>query len=208
MGTVTQGWIRQELAAFLWRAARDPRHEVELAFVNDRPIPSARNRLVRDHLLPGGWDFLLSVDSDVWPGGNLLDLAEDNLDVVYFPTPAWRSGSHPPVVAAITLPGEGAGMVDVSGGGLIPISSGGSAFMAARRVFEQVSPPWFADDFDALGILTGTEDRHFCGKAREAGFQVWAALGYPCGHFKEVNVAEAWAAICKGWNPGTGEGQS
>jgi len=37
--------------------------------------------------------------------------------------------------------------------------------------------------------LTHTEEHTYCEKARRLGFRVWAHLGYPLGHVKEVDIA-------------------
>jgi hypothetical protein len=50
-------------------------------------------------------------------------------------------------------------------------------------------PGAFAGRYDARGIKVVSEDYAFCDAARTAGYRIHAALGYPLGHVKEVNLA-------------------
>lgn len=196
MGTICTGWIRQELASFMVKAARDRRHDVSFGFVNDRPIPSARNRLALG-FLKTDCDYLLSVDSDVWPYKNLLDLVDRNLDIVIFPVPIWRPASSPPIAICFTPLVMGDNIIKLESGKVEEVSWGGSAFLVARRVFEGMEPPWYENAYDGNGITVGTEDEHFCRTARQAGFKVWVAHDYLCGHVKEVDIVDVWAHLTK-----------
>jgi hypothetical protein len=70
--------------------------------------------------------------------------------------------------------------------------------LIARRVLEHpdLRAP-FAYRYDEDGIKIWEEDSVFCYRARNAGFQIWSALSHPCGHIKEVDLADLHDAIGK-----------
>ncbi len=72
-------------------------------------------------------------------------------------------------------------------GGLIPIHSAGTAGMLVRRnVFDTLEKPWF--EVGAITSVHVGEDVHFCDKARDAGFELWADLDAPLGHCTTATV--------------------
>ena len=184
IGVLTSGQIRAELAAALVSMSHDGRYETEIEFSWGRPIPDNRNK-IKQKALKVGADYLLMIDSDVWPLHNLLDLVEHDLDVVAFPCPIWRAGvPEPPVVMNIT-PLNGARNIDLSGTEPFEIVRGGfSAVMIARRVLEATPP--FAYSFDENGRNIGDEDIMFCDIAREAGFKIWTSPQHMCDHNKNI----------------------
>ena len=73
--TERQGWINPDLSMMLFRMAKDPRFDVEVANVKDAvPHEVARNQTItiaRDH----GFEWLVSFDNDNFmPTGTPLDL--------------------------------------------------------------------------------------------------------------------------------------
>ena len=187
IAVLTSGSIRHELALALIRMSHDGRYALEFHFSFARPIPGNRC-LITKRFLASDADWLLMLDSDVWPYANLLDLVEAGKDVVVFPTPLLRlDAPEPPIVSNITpLDGD---IVDLDAEPLIEVlRGGGSAMLLSRYVLESIESPVFAYDFDADGVAMGDEDYYFCAKAREAGFKIWAAYSHPCGHIKEVDL--------------------
>ena len=71
--------------------------------------------------------------------------------------------------------------------------------MFSRRVLEGIPPPAFAYDFDADGVALNDEDIYFCDKARQLGFEIWAAYDHPCGHVKEIDLVEVHNRV-KEWD--------
>lgn len=79
--------------------------------------------------------------------------------------------------------------------GLMPVTTAGTGGMLLRReVLAALSRPWFEvgqhGDTEALD-----EDRHFCRKARAAGFGVYCDLGAVMGH---VSPAAIWPVFRAG----------
>lgn len=181
------GWIRWELSAMLNRILLGKKPcKVSLQYYGPdpegRPIDSNRNRIARDR--PANSDFVLMLDSDVILPANILDLAEFDLDVVGCPSPIWR----PPNVVINVKPLGGAESVQVGSDEIVEVEVvGGGAYLIAGRVLDALPVP-FAYEYGADGVRISSEDHVFCRRAREAGFKVWAAMGYPLGHIKEVNL--------------------
>ena len=181
------GWIRWELSAWLlWVAATERRMLVSIKYYGadpqGRPIASNRNRIVRDR--PPGADKVLMLDSDTVPPKNLLDIALMEHDIVFCPSPIWRAGR----VISNVKPLEGS-TVDVGRDEVIEVAAGGGgAFCVSCAVLDAL-PGAFMDRYDADGVTTMTEDYIFCDAARSAGYRIYAALGYPIGHVKEINIA-------------------
>ena len=199
VGILTRGWIREELHLTCTAMRDDPRYRVTVTTSWDRPTPSNRVQIAQSFMKSDA-DYMLQIDADTWPYKSPLELMETGLDVIAFPYPILRQRqtTEPPIVISLTpLDDEqrhftvGEGMVQVKRGG-------GGAFMVHRRVFEKLPRPWFGYDYDEDGIVTRGADVKFFDDAREAGFEVWAAMGYMHGHSKEVDLAQLAASV-KEW---------
>jgi hypothetical protein len=130
------GEIRTELG--LWREqwGLEKRFAVAISDATARPIANNRNQAVL-RFLQSGYGWMLMVDSDTVPSRNPLDLIEQNLDIVIFPTPMWRPGlvEHRPVVMNVN-PLEGA---EVQQNKLVEIGAGGAGcILIARRVHDEI----------------------------------------------------------------------
>lgn len=195
------GSIRWELSATVNAMLLNHRagHRVSFRYYGDdyfsRPIPSSRNRIVRD--APKDADFILMLDADVVPPTNILEIAGFDLDIVASPSPIWRGGEDGDPVITGAVPLDGTEVVSVGEDKLLECRYvQGGAYCIAKRVFRHPEMRGaFADGFDEDGVVTDTEDYVYCRKARALGFRVWAALGYPLGHVKSVNLVSVHDAI-------------
>jgi len=185
------GWIRHELARWLLLVAQHrPVITCTVQFYGGDPagVPTSsnRNRIRRDR--PAGSDLLM-IDSDVIPPESILEIVLLDLDVVICPTPMWM-GNQPdnPVISNIKMPEQQ--LIQVGEQSVIEIEAGGgSAFYVASRVLDDPRMRGaFQFVFDDDGVMVRTEDYEFCRRAKENGYTVHAALGYPCGHMKEINI--------------------
>lgn len=182
-----EGWIRWELSSMLNRILLGKKPcKVSLQYYGPdpegRPIDSNRNRIARDR--PKIADFVLMLDSDVIPPPNVLDLVKLDLDVVGCPSPIWR----PPHVVINIKPLNGAETVQVGNDEIVEVEVvGGGAYLIASRVLDALQIP-FAYEYGGDGVRISSEDHVFCQRAREAGFRIWAAMGYLLGHIKSVNL--------------------
>ena len=190
ISVLNMGWVHVGLANVLLNlAARGhPDYQIGIEFsglgVERRPIASNRNRIVRD--CPPAADVLCMIDSDIVPPLNFLDAASDEYDILGLPMPIYRNGD---IVVGI-VPLDGQEFQPVGQMQVVECKAvAGGVFFIQRRVFAHPEmQAGFADWFDEDGIVTHTEEHVYCEKARRLGFRVWANLGYPLGHVKEVDL--------------------
>ena len=186
---LNQGWVRVELASLReYLAATYRAHPLSMEYsglgVERRPIASNRNRIVRD--CPPEADVLVMIDSDCIPPADFLDVAELDLDIVGLPMPIWRAGE----LCTGIVPLDGQRMIPVGTPEVMEVKrvAGGVLFLARRVFAHPALRGGFTDRFDEDGVLTHTEDHVYCDRARALGFHVYAALGYPLRHVKEVDL--------------------
>ena len=195
-----QGYIHWQLAAWLaWLVQNERRRAFSITYydgrvVGGRPVDSNRNRIVRDR--PAGADLLM-IDADTIPPNQLFDLCVAGLDVVLAPVPIYRPDNPdgPAILNIVPLKG---GVVYQNTAGQVyqEITEGGSGVLyISSKALEAIGPAPFQSAFDADGVIERGEDHEFCRKAREAGFQVFAALNLLCGHAVEVNLKTIADAI-------------
>lgn len=190
---LNQGWVRVELANVIDNAIVSYRKgplsiEYSGLGAERRPICSNRNRIVRD--CPPEAEILCMIDSDCIPPFDFLDAANPDLDIIGLPMPIYRGGEiimgiRPLDDRKTVTVGEMAYEEerDIAGG----------LMFIARQVFAHPAMRGaFRDKFDKDGVLVSTEDHVYCDRARKQGFKVWAALGYPLGHVKEVDLKKVW----------------
>lgn len=185
-----QGWIRPELGVIAGMMQRDQRYDVTVQSCGLKP--SERNRNVATlKMLQEGYDYLLTIDHDVVPLCNPLDLVELDLDVVCLAVPQWNMTDPKfPIyfVAMDKAPGgytehkkkEGLQEIDAAGSGCLLI---------ARRVLEKVKAP-FMRQWDENGIDTLGLDFSFSEKAKAQGFKVWCHYDFVANHFKEIGLLD------------------
>lgn len=197
------GWIRHELSKWLlWIALNERRMPISIQHYGGDPdgVPcsSNRNRIRRDR--PEGSDLIM-IDSDVFPPLNLVDIALLGLDVVICPTPIWRSNrpGNPVITNAKMLDGTEQ-LLAVGTEVVVEVEAGGaSTIYIANWVLDHPRMRGaFQFVYDDDGVMVRTEDHEFCRRARENGFKVHMALGYPCSHYKEVDLVAIFDAINAG----------
>lgn len=197
------GTIRAELSAVINVILLERRcgFNVSIRYYGDdyfsRPISSSRNRIIRD--MPDA-DFCLQLDSDVVPPVNVLEIANYDCDIVACPSPVWRPGSEGgPVITGIVPLVPTTEPIQVGEDRLLECRRmGGGAYCIAKRVFTHPQMRGaFAEGFDEDGVTVTTEDYTYCDKARALGFRVFAALGFPLGHVKPINLVTVHDAVSR-----------
>lgn len=158
-----------------------------------RPISNNRNMIVRD-FLNGGYDILIMIDDDNPPLSNIFELIPLNKDIIAAVTPGrddrgiyWHvydfSENYPEKIEYKRVPAERRKGLQQVGA----VSTG--CIIIQRHVLETLERP-FEDLFDEDGILISNDDMHFCHKAKQAGFEVWAHFDYICSHYKTVDLLQ------------------
>jgi len=208
VATPTTGEVRVEHAQFLqWLMLHQAGHDLLMYMVEGRPIPDSRCKIVRRFLADPAAEYLFMIDDDQWPSEgkdgelffNPLDLIEQDLDVVTFPSPTVRySRPDGPVVwyPAVVMPDT-------------PLIRSrwiaSSAIIIARRVLEHpdLRVP-FANTFKPDGTLCFSEDVDFAMKADAAGFTMYVAMDRPLHHAKTLDLLVLWRALHQDSHPATG----
>lgn len=185
-----QGWIRPELAVVASILQRDERYSVEVRSMNHKPSERNRNLAVQS-MLEGGFDYLLTIDHDVVPKANPLDLIELDLDVVCFAVPQWNMTDPKFPIYFVAMDAvEGGYREHKTQEGLQEIDAAGSGcLLIARRVLEQVKAP-FVREWNDDGIDTCGLDFAFSKKAKSLGFKVWCHYDFVADHFKELSLLD------------------
>ena len=195
------GWIRHELSAWLLHIALNKqRIPISIQHYGGDPdgVPCAsnRNRIVRAR--PAGSDLIM-IASAVFPPLDLVDIALTGLDIVTCPTPIWRSNrpGNPVITNAKLLATQQEQLVNVGEKVVIEVEAGGSStvYIANWVLDHPEMRGTFRYVYDDDGVMVRTEDHEFCRQARACGFHVYMAMGYPCAHYKEVNLVAVFDAI-------------
>lgn len=200
------GQVRWELSAWTNHLIANERRGLLMVqyFGGDsqaHPVSSNRNRILRD--APRDMDAVLMLDEDTIPHPHTIEVGymccpEEvggmGLDVVIAPTPIWRGDDERgPVMTNVVPLGASEGSHDditipVGQQVVQEIKEGGTGVIAiARHVIDALQAP-FSFQYDEEGVTQVGEDHQFCRNVREAGFAVHAALGYPQGHAKTVDL--------------------
>ncbi len=204
---LNQGWVHATVAERITYMLREHcGHDLGLLWMNDKPLDHARNRVARLFIeAERRYDYLLMLDEDNPPVRNPLELVEHDLDIVIFPTPMWIATEHARRMGKIPLAwnivdddasgawrshfprGEDIEEVDAGGTGCILIH---------RRVLEdeRMRPP-FTREYDEWGIAQKGSDLLFCRRAKALGYRVYAAMRYPCSHWKSRDLLDVFQVI-------------
>lgn len=186
------GWIHREVVQKAMLLSQDDRCISQI--ILPKHAPYAHNRAkITEQFLSQNFDWLLTIDDDNPPQKNPLDLIPLNLDVIGFPTPVWHNNGE-------GFPFYWNAVDEVMGGwqehnpkeGLQEVDAVGSGCMLiARRVLEDLKDehPWMRT-WDERGFAVEGLDYVFCRKAKKKGYRIWTHYGYPCAHYKEIEMIE------------------
>lgn len=193
-----RGWLRFELVYWILLMHADDRAEVEYKPKVEQPVDSCRNEIVKE-FLESDDDYLFMIDDDMQFRKNPLKYVEKDLDIVGFPTLAYQEQHDYPLLWNLSWDDRyGNPIGDDKAEHLGPekvAAIGTGAMLIARRVLEhpKMKAP-FRFEYDEWGIRKIGEDMSFCDRARECGFDVWAAFDVLCGHKKEVDLLRVHTA--------------
>jgi hypothetical protein len=180
------GNMNSRLSMYLVRLARISNIEIR-SFENYQPLDFARNT-IREEFLESDFDVLLTIDADVVPPENLLDLITLDLDVVGPVVYIWKNGQVIPLALRKTKKGWQV-IGSLSSGNLMKCDAIAiGCCMISRKVLETV--PVFRYVYDSNGKLVTDEGFHWFDQVQEAGFDVYLHTGYECDHFKTINLRD------------------
>ena len=194
------GWPTKDLADWL-----SSLHDQSIGYTfchNFVPAAGARNT-VAGCFKDRGFDWILMLDNDMSPPGNLLDAIknvpadamvvapkffmwdETNLSLKLcwgWDEDAAGSGYAPPKDPVT-------GQVRVESKFYQLRKCGTGAIFICPEVFQKIPPPWFWYTYDAMGNQKVTEDINFCDKLHEHGMKIYGFGGLTVGHHHTVNLA-------------------
>jgi len=199
--TLTMGTVHIRQRDWLFDLVQRAPEHIKLAISSSswKPVTNNRNRIMRAfRQCPPEHKFMLMLDEDIIPQGDVLKYVDLDLDIVVFPCPIWQPQSTSSNVIAWNFRktdenGKAVGQV-VANGTHDEISEGGTgAILISRRVAEH---PALADPFeeqvDEDGCSTFGHDLAFCRRARAAGFKVWVAYDCMCSHWQPVDLLDVF----------------
>jgi hypothetical protein len=190
-------WIHPDLFHACMRMQMQMQPRYVLGFSNIHgltPVSAARNVAV-EQMLDNGAQWLLQIDNDVAPPDGLLDALASIQDrkIVGFPCAGIHLGPNPHLcmskkidqlpVMPTTLP-PGWSEMDAVGSGCL---------LVHRDVFLALSDPWFECTRKAeleRRVYSG-EDFGFCEKAKAKGFSVFTHSGFPCKHYRTMELMQS-----------------
>lgn len=200
------GSICSELASWAaWVAATERRYPLTIQwFGKDAeavPVSSNRNRILRE--TPSDFAGVLMLDADTVPHPKTADIPLLGKDIVLAPTPIWRPGDERgPILTNLIPYGADGGNLDgatlpVGAPTVMRIKEGGTGciWISTNVIKHPDMRAPFAFIPDGDGVTQIGEDHAFCRRATEAGFEIWAGMGYVMGHNKSINLALAYEAF-------------
>lgn len=184
-GAERHQWVNPRLSMTLVNMTHDPRFQVQLDWVDAKPVAHARNLCMsKARSLKSDW--VVMVDNDIAPVDPLTVLAqaqEHSLDIVGLTAGVSIDGKLR-FATALNDQREGNFLgVDLIGAGCLMVRS--SVWSKIRK------GPWFkweSGDDELLSAEGGHgEDVHFCNLARAAGFRLWTHTQL-AGHLHTVDL--------------------
>lgn len=201
-----ENWLHKELVLFLIELLKDERYDLTFQLPTYRPLANAQHHIIKEFI--SGYDYWLSIDADVVPLRNPLDLIGLDKDIIGLPTPLWLfkkelkeypSDQEPIYLGAFDYDLKAdAHLIHLEGEGLEKVDAiSGACFIIARRVFDNEllrTRGWWRK-LNPDGTVLKSNDISFCERAIQEGFEIWTHYGYPTKHFKEVELGKVTKAF-------------
>jgi GT2 family glycosyltransferase len=194
-GEERDGWPCPGLSLFMGELgvmrARGERNIQRLGLANARPHDYARNAAAKA-FRESGLDWLLMIDNDMVPPPHLLEMLDFAAPEMGIIVPRFfcltdQTPNHMNLALSWGLrPGEKIPQ-NVS---WVELEWAGSGVMAIRKsVFHALKRPYFKFGYDENGFMVEGEDRHFCQKARDAGFRIFGNTAFEADHFHTISLS-------------------
>lgn len=192
--------IHKETVLSLLRLKQDDRYELTIKLPTKRPLANNQHHIIND-IISENYDYWLSIDADVAPNRNPLNLIELDKDIIGCPTPGWRfkepldtypDRNRPVYCGAYGYDKEkDAHFVLPQGRGLQEVDAiSGGCFIMARRVFDNKllrTRGWWRR-LNKDGTVYMSNDFSFCWRAKKEGFRIWVHWDYIARHYKEAEM--------------------
>jgi hypothetical protein len=193
------GWVHPRLAAEIVTMAlgSGPRYEMSyVPMIGVSPVSAARNRVVEQHFLPSGADWLCMFDNDIGPPNNVVEVvlsAPPEADIVILPYWIWCAEQRPVLCFGDLQVVDGVPQMDpkpyASPGWQEGGAGGTGAIFIRRRVFSLLNKPFFRFTADENQEIVVGEDIYFTSCAKQSGARIFTNLNYYCTHYHTVDLA-------------------
>jgi len=197
VATLTLGTVRVQQRDYLLRLAQDPRYTVIGISSGAKPVTNNRCKVWRHFRNTPDLDYLVMMDEDVVPKGNVLDYIAPDRHIICFPCPIWKGDEGGwPICWNFRLRDENGNIVKdavvMPPGELLEASDAGTGCMLFSRqvAMEPALRDGFYEVVDEDGVTTLGHDLAFTERARELGYKIWVALDCPCSHYHVVDLLE------------------
>ena len=191
IGIPTTGNIRTELAKFLLMIVKNPDYQFEVYITGNGTIVHNRN-LISRAFLKSDCEWLMTVDSDVCPSLDILDILDNGKKIIAPINFVWKPWGLAPLLSKkakergyiVTDPeaaNSPAKLVEVD-------ATGTTCLFIHREVIEKMESPWFLFEYDKEGKICLGEDYYFCQKAKELGYGIWIDKRFITHHFKNTSL--------------------
>lgn len=199
------GLIHKKVMWKILELQKNKKYNIILYTPSFKPYENNLHHIV-EHFISKKYDFWLNIDSDNPPTKNPLDLIRLDKDIIGLPTPVWhydkddRKNKKNPVYlnAYKYVPKKKSYCEYFPQNGLQEVDAVGTGcFLVAKRVFgnKEMRKVPFGRKLDGNGVVVKGNDISFCAKAKKNGFKVWCHFGYPCSHYKIINLLDVLNAF-------------
>jgi len=191
IGIPHQGELRTELVDKL--LAFNQNEDVDIYFSSKTPVDCNRNHIVNHFMEETDHEYLIMVDDDIVPPGDLLDILEYDKPIMTPIIFSMRDGIPYPVVTVFKpSPDSEDRQLKAYGGDqeeLMEVHGAGTGcIIIHREVFETLEQPYFEFKKGDNGELNTGEDMQFSVKAYDAGYNTYVASEYVAGHYTVMNL--------------------
>jgi len=194
---INQGWIKPELSNLITTMSHNKIPGM-VTWHNRKPASHNRNIAVQE-FLKTDCDYFLSIDHDVVPYKNPLELVREDKDIIGLPARVLQKGGlywtvynedllNPPYYKPVNID-------DVNIDDLLNCDIVGSGcILIKRKVLEKIKSPfsreWTEDGLQKFGL-----DFAFCRRAKKEGFKIYSATKYRCEHYKENGLNDILGVV-------------
>jgi len=194
--------INAELAHFIHGVGEEHMpesgdYELKVSFSYLQPVDANRNKMVKDFLQNENNEWMLMVDNDVVPPGDILKMVDTGEKVVSATVTVKKEGVPHPVIVKQREDGKFRRMgmeeyrEEISDEGLVEVDGVGTGCLLVHRsVFEEMSPPWFKFVYNEDGTLKLGEDFYFGQRLRQMDIPMYVNSNYVCSHYRKTDLTE------------------
>jgi len=194
--------MNAQLANFIHKVGEDEMPEtgnynLKVNFSYLQPVDANRNKMVKNFLEDEENEWLLMIDDDVVPPGDILEMIDLGEKVVSATVTIKKDGVPHPVIVKQRDDGKYRRITmqeyseEITDKGLVEVDGvGAGCLLIHRSVLEEMSPPWFKFLYNEDGTLKLGEDFYFGQRLRELGQPMYVSSDFVCSHYRKTDLTE------------------